>query len=222
MSAEKSNFDTLLATLNGVADEASTLAKSAVAAEADDKKVVAAAADAGIKPPVIAAAGGADAGAGDGDGDEDEDEGAEFGKSLGSDADGNPLVDATDLVKSLIARQDGTEGVLAKALETFTGTLKSQNDLIKSLSARVETLSGQGRGRKAVLAISEKPVIGDLAKSGAAEDEGKITPAELMAKSNAAYEAKKISGVELNTIDACLRHREPIPAALLQKVALAS
>ena len=205
---QEGSFDELLKSLQAVAEGADTLAKAAPAAAEgeDDKMVAAAAADAGVDTP----------------NPEDEDgEGEEFGKSLGAAADGAEMVDATELVKSLMARQDSTDGVLAKALASVAGAMSKQNDLIKSLQAEVGKLASAGRGRKTLVTIAEKPGVADvLAKSGAAED-GQITHGELLAKSNAAYAAKKISGTELNTIDACLRNGWPIDAGILQKVALA-
>ncbi len=209
------SFDELLKSLAQVADGADTLAKAAAAAPADgedDKTVATAAADSGVGAPD-----------GNPEDEEENEDGEEFGKSLGSDDDGSEMVDATDLVKSLMARQDSTDGVLAKAMTSMVGALSKQNNLIKSLQAEVGKLAGQGRGRKTLVTISEKPGIADvLAKSGSeSAEDGKITPGELLAKSNAAHAAKKISGVELNTIDVCLRNNWPIEPSILQKVALA-
>lgn len=207
------SFDELLKSLAQVADGADTLAKAAAAAPAegeDDKTVAAAAADSGVGAP-----------AGNPEDDEEEEGGEEFGKSLGADASGAEMIDATDLVKSLMARQDSTDGVLAKAMTSMVGALSKQNDLIKSLQAEVGKLAGQGRGRKTLVTISERPGIADVLAKSESADDGKITPADLMAKSNAAHAAKKISGVELNTIDVCLRNNWPIDAGILQKVALA-
>jgi hypothetical protein len=203
-----SSFDELLKSLAQVEEGAGTLAKAAPAAEDDDEMVAAAAAESGVDA--------------DGGNPEDDDEGGEeFGKSLGSADDGSEMVDATELVKSLMARQESTDGVLAKAMTSMVGALSKQNDMIKSLQAEVGKLASQGRGRKTLVTISEKPGIADtLAKSEGADD-GKITTGELLAKSHAAHAAKKISGVELNTIDVCLRNNWPIDAGILQKVALA-
>lgn len=210
MSVENkdSSFDELLKSLQQVAEGAETLAKSAPAAE-DDKTVAAAAADSGM-----------DAADGNPEDDEDED-GEEFGKSLGDDASGAEMIDATELVKSILARQDSTEGVLAKAMTSMVGALSKQNDLIKSLQAEVGKLAASGRGRKTLVTIAEKPVVADVLAKSEAADDGKITAGELLTKSHAAHAAKKISGVELNTIDVCLRNNWPIEPSILQKVALA-
>jgi hypothetical protein len=91
--------------------------------------------------------------------------------------------------------------------------------LIKSLSAQVQALSSQGRGRKAMLSVVEKPVVGDtMAKSQA--DAG-ISPEQFFAKANAAFDAGKISGKELNVVSVSLRGNHPIEPGLIQKIALA-
>lgn len=207
------SFDELLKALNGVADEAATLAKAQPAEKpADDKVVAAAATDAGVDV--------AGAGAGEGTNPEDEDdEGEDFGKSLGTNEAGESLVDATELVKSLMERQDNTDGLLTKALTAMTGALGKQNELIKSLQGQVAAMGTQGRGRRTLLTVAEKPDLGEMRKSQEGAGDGQITPKDLLAKSNAAYEAKKISGAELNTVDVCLRQGWSIDAGLLTRIA---
>ena len=136
-----------------------------------------------------------------------------------TDSEGNEqeAVDATELIKSLMAKQDNTESVLAKALTAVTSTVNKQTELIKSLNARIDVLSGQGRGRKTMLTVAEKPNVGDtnlLAKS-----EAGITPADLMAKANMAFDSGKISGRDLNLLSVSLRGGHPIDPGLLTKVA---
>jgi hypothetical protein len=89
------------------------------------------------------------------------------------------------------------------------------------MHAQLQSLGTQGRGRKAVFAVVDKPAAGgeDLAKSAAAE--GGLTPQAFLAKSHAAFDAKKLTGLELSTIDVCVRSNTPIDPALIQKVALA-
>lgn len=175
------------------------------------------------------------AGEGGGDGEDGDDEGddegegdgadAPMGKSMTlTDAEGNAVeaIDGTELVKSLMDElgslkgQVGTnETTMAKALESTLGVVKSQGALIKSLIARVDALSGQGRGRKTVLAVTEKVATGALAKSQ--NDEG-MTPKEFLVKSEAAFNAQKISGLEFTTIDVSLRSNVAIDPALVSKV----
>ena len=152
---------------------------------------------------------------------EAEDEGdagdAEFGKSfefVDENGQKHEAVDATELVKSLLDRQQATEGALAKAMETMVGALQKQGELIKSLTAKVEQVSTQGRGRKSLVSVTEKPDAGTLTKS---EQPG-ITSDDFFAKANAAFDAGKLSGKELTTIDVCRRGGYQIDPALISKV----
>lgn len=196
-------FEELLKSLSDAADEVDTLAKAdAPAADAlgadgeDDDEVPADGDDAAV---AAAAADGEDGVMAKG---------------------GDDMVDATELLKSMLARQDDTDGVLAKALVSFTHVVSKQNALIKSLQSEVRALASQGRGRKTMLNVAEKPGVSDvMAKSQAADNAGSITPADLLAKSNAAYAAGAISGAQLNTVDVCLRNNWPIDAGLLTKIA---
>ena len=206
------NFEALLKELGEVAADADTLAKAIPAAA----------------PPAMAAAG---VNPEDDEDDEDGDDAAieaaadgdkpTFGKSFEFVDDAgakHEAVDATDLVKSLIARVDSVDEVLAKALTSMAGSLKAQGELIKSLSGQVQSLSGQGRGRKAVLSVVEKPAIGEMTKS---QPDAGVTPEQFFAKANAAFDAGKISGKDLNVVSVCLRGNHPIDPALVQKIALA-
>lgn len=212
------NFEALLQELGAVAAETDTLAKAVAAApevnpedDEDDAAIAAAAA--------AAEAGGAAPAADAAPGDDGK---PAFGKSFAfTDESGatHEAVDATDLVKSLIGRLDTSDDVLAKALTSMAGSMKAQGDMIKSLSAQVAQLSSQGRGRKAMLTINEKPVVGDtLAKANA---EPGVTPEQFFAKANAAFDAGKISGKELNVVSVSLRGNHPIEPGLIQKIALA-
>jgi hypothetical protein len=209
------NFEALLQELSAVDAEADTLAKAMAQpqprppAEDDDDEV-----EDGDDASIAAAAAEAVA---PGDGEK-----PDFGKSFAFTDDSgatHEAVDATDLVKSLMARQEQSDEVLAKALDAFNNVVRKQGAMIKSLSAQVSQLSSQGRGRKAMLTVSEKPAIGDtMAKANA---EGGITAEQFFAKANAAFDAGKISGKELNVVSVSLRGNHPIDPALIQKVALA-
>jgi len=198
------NFNELLKSLQDVAADTDEMAaKPSEAAEADE-------AEEGEDDATIKAAA-AEEGKG------------ELGKSFsfkGEDGAEHEAIDATDLVKSLMERQESSDGVLAKALETFTGVVQKQGEMIKSLSAKVSELSSQGRGRKTMLTVSEKPNVGDmLAKSSAAEPQ--ITKEQFFTKANTAFDQGKLTGKELNVVSVCLRMGEPIDPALIQKIALA-
>lgn len=201
------DFAELLKSLGEAVDGTDNLVKALPQEDdGDDAAVAAAAAD----------------GAGENPEDEDDEDDAGEGegmmaKSAGAD---EGFVDATDLLKSLMDRQDTTEGTLAKALTSLTTTISKQNDLIKSLQDQVVTLRNEGRGRKSVSAVSDKRAGGDtLAKSMNAE--GTITPADLLAKSDVAFKAGKISGAEFNTVDVCLRNGWSIDPGVLTKIASA-
>ena len=214
-----SKFQELLADLQATTDASATMAKGGEAAnpaQPDDAAVAAAAAEAGVQPP----AGNPEDDDLDADG-EGKDGDETLGKSLGTNADGEDLVDATELVKSLMGRLDTHDDTLTKALTSVAGTLKSQATMIKSLQDQVQALGRTGAGRKTLVAVLPKVGMDELAKGGAADDgaAGQITPSELMAKSNAAYAAGKISGQEFNTVDVCLRNRMNIDPGLLVKIA---
>ena len=204
------NFEELLKALKETEDDTdATLAKAQTQAAAedeleDDPDLEAAAGDeAGDDAAIEAAAGG----------------GAEFGKSfefVDEKGEKHEAVDATDLVKSLLERVDRTDDVLAKALTAMNGVVAKQGELIKSLTEQVKSLSSQGRGRKAVLSVVEKPDAGIMAKSQG-EGDG-ITHEQFFAKANAAFDAEKISGKDLNIISVCLRSNHPIEPTLIQKV----
>lgn len=159
---------------------------------------------------------------GDGDGDVKGKGKPMMAKSFSfTDDNGNKqeAVDATDLIKSLMAKQDSAESVLAKALTSITSTVNKQNDLIKSLNARIDSLSRQGSGRKTMVSVLEKPSVGDSAGTLAKSEGAGITPADLMAKANTAFDAGKITGRDLNVVSVCIRGGHAIEPGLLTKIA---
>lgn len=142
--------------------------------------------------------------------------------------------DGTELVKALIARQGDTEATLQKAVTIMMDVVGKQNTMIKSLGEQLTALRGEGRGRKATIIIHDKGGSAAGASAGAGAggqgqgdgsmakgDEGAITADEFMLKAQTAYEQKLITGVNLTTIDVCLRGGQPIPAELISKVAKA-
>lgn len=214
------SFDKLMAELNSLATDQETMRKALPAGDGeDDQNIQAAAAEGGDMDDED------DEGV-DGHKEPDGDEGQPLGKSLGTvtleGGEQVEAIDGTELVKSLMEqveqfgqKQTTSESQMAKALESCVTLMKGQGDLIKSLQNKVSQLSGEGRGRKTVLNVSEKPAAGtQLAKS---EPQG-LTGTEFMAKSHAAFDAKKITGVELTTVDVCLRSGTPIDPSIIQKV----
>lgn len=127
-------------------------------------------------------------------------------------------VDATDLLKSLhddLAGLRASRTSEAQAVETgLKGLLtlvKGQGALLKSLQAQVAKLADSGRGRKSLTGGEA-----DLAKAQAATPE--LPGPLLLAKAHTAFEAKRISGKELSTLDVLLRHGETPDADLVRRI----
>ena len=177
---------------------------------ADDKKIEAAAEDGQEhKEPD----GDEGEGGGEGDGDGDEAMGKSFSLTL---EDGTEIdaIDGTLLVKSLIARVEGNEVSMVKALGQTLDVVKNQGAMIKSLQDEVKKLAGSGKGRKAVVTIAEKPGPTDLAKS----DSDGINPSDFLAKSLTAQAAGRITGLDVAKIESRINSKLPIPADLINRV----
>lgn len=201
-------------------EELETLQKSMDQGDSDDEKIAAAAAagdededDEHDEPD-------GDEGMG-GEGDNDGDEGP-MAKSFSFQLDTGEVVEAidgTELVKSLqgevaLLKSEREAAITQtdKVFQAVLGQLKSQGQLIKSLSAQVEKLSTEGRGRKSIAAPNAA-----MAKSMGA-DAGGLTPDRLLAKANAAFDAGRISGKELTVIDVSLRHGAALDDGLMARV----
>lgn len=207
-------------------DELDLMAKAQNDAADGDDKIKAAAADGGDPAAADTAAGAAAADdgdpadaaaaapAGDGDGDGDEPMGKSFSFKL---EDGTEVeaVDGTDLVKALMARVETNENNMTKALTSAVGLIKSQGDLIKSLQEQVGKLSTEGRGRKAVVSVAERPTV--LKKSDA--EEPGITPTEFLAKCLQAQAAGKITGNDVARAEAYLNRGQQVPTDIVARVA---
>lgn len=202
-----SQFEELLAELHAEQENQSALAKAIPAAEdGEDDAAIQAAAEEGAEA--------------DEENPEDleeelEDDGAPLVKSMTIDGEEVQVVDADAMIKSLTdltGRVEQNESVLAKALESTLGTVKSMGEMIKSMSARIDKLSSQGAGRKTVLTVHEPSST--LAKSD--QPEG-LELKDVLAKAQAAFDAKKISGLELTTIDVALRQGQLPDQGLLTK-----
>lgn len=123
--------------------------------------------------------------------------------------------DGAELVKALTARLDKTEASMKGALETAVSLIKKQGDMIKSLSERVAKLGGEGRGRKAVVSVVERPNPGStLSKS----DPASMTGEEFLAKALDAQKAGRITSLDVATAEACLNRGQPVPASIIQRV----
>ena len=155
-------------------------------------------------------------GEGEGDGDDEETMGKSFALKLD---DGTELeaIDGTELVKSLMARVESNEGTVMKALGTAVELIGKQGDMIKSLQDEVKKLAGEGRGRKAVVSVSEKPVAGaTMAKSqGAAEG---LSANEFMAKALAAQASGRLTGLDVARAESALNKGLPVPQDVVNRV----
>lgn len=211
-----SQFDELLAQLNAAQEEQSTLAKALPAEGGKDDKTI-----------QTAAAEGAE---GKNPEDEEEDPEAEvddkgengkpLAKSMNVDGQEVEVVDAGELIKSLqdlTARADETEGVLAKGLSAALGMIKGQTDMIKSMQGQINKLAGQGTGRKTALFVHDKPAVGEQPMAKSQGTEQQFTRADVMAKANAAFDARKITGHELTSIDVAMRQGIMPEQAILAK-----
>ena len=204
-----SDFDKLLSELGGIqTDLEQTMAKALPADDGTDEKNILSAAEDGGRD------GDADDKGGKPDGDED-DEG-EMTKSFEVVLDTGEKVqafDGTEMIKSLQARLEKSDGNMTAALTQVAGVLKGQNDLIKSLQLQVAALGNEGRGRKTVLNIAEKPTT--LAKSQAPEG---VTPDVFFSKALAAQKEGRISGSDVALAETMLNRGQSIPEALIQRV----
>lgn len=209
------SFDKLMAELAQATTDQETLSKALPADDGKDDDKIQAAADDGANAD-------ADDKSGDGGSAKDKDD-KPMAKSFEvTMPDGTKVQaeDGTELVKSLTARLDKSEGEMVKALHGVLSLvkgqaemIKSQGDLINSLNERLGKVAGEGRGRKAVVTVTEKKDAAEpLAKSGA------MNADEFMAKANSAFGSGKITGKELTVIDVSLRQGAAIDGALIQKV----
>lgn len=215
-------FQELLAELNTAGESQEALAKS-MAAAPDDKQVAAAAAEAGALTPeeqeAAEAAAAAKEGAGkEGAGKEGGEGATPFTKSM-KDENGDDLevIDPEAFMKSV---QETMGEQLAQVAGPLLALVKKQGDMLKSMHEQMTALGGQGRGRKAVIAAVDRPAAG-AGGNGGGEDLTKsqgMNVDEFFAKANSAFEAKRITGQELTTIDVSRRMGQPIDHALIRKV----
>jgi hypothetical protein len=197
-----SDFDKLLAELSQEAENQETLAKSLAAPAADDAKIAAAAADGADKTNP-----------------EDEEDLTKSldGVNAAAAAAGVAVIDGEEFAKSIDSlggRMSAAEDVLAKAMDSALGMIRIQGDMIKSLNDKVTALSGEGRGRKTVVTVTDRHTAGEpLVKSTPA-----YTVGEVLAKANTAFDAKKITGLELTTLDVALRNGTPPSESVLARI----
>lgn len=210
-------FDKLLDDLGALAADQETMAKSYTPDDdaADDKNIADAADDKGdgdLDDDGTVDENGKPV---EGEGDDDE---KPMGKSFELELENGEKVnaiDATDLLKSMMGRQDTQETALTKALEITLGTIKTQGDMLKSLQDQVTKLSNAGRGRKTAVTMHEKAAPTSMAKSH--EPEG-VSPNEFMAKALVLQEQGKLSGLDVSRAEAYINRGEEIPMDIRSKV----
>lgn len=166
--------------------------------------------------------------------DETEDDGKPFGKSFGVTlADGTEVeaYDATEILKSFDARigSQVTELDLLKAeiaalkardipsadaiKAEVEKVLVAQNDLIKSMQAQIAALGAEGRGRKSLLNVHEKP-------AAAGTEARPETPSSeaLMTKALIAQKQGRITGQDVARLDAYLGRGLQAPPEILARL----
>ena len=87
----------------------------------------------------------------------------------------------------------------------------------KSLQDEVKKLAGEGRGRKTVVSVSEKPVAGaTVAKSQGAADG--LSANEFMAKALAAQASGRLTGLDVARAESALNKGLPVPQDVVNRV----
>lgn len=170
----------------------------------------------------------------DDDDEDDEDDGKPFGKSFGVTLDDGTEVeayDATEILKSFDARigSQVTELDLLKAevaalkardipsadaiKADLEKVLAAQNTMLKSLQEQITALGAEGRGRKSVLNVHEKPAAaGTEARPETPSDEA------LMTKALIAQKQGRITGQDVARLDAYLGRGLQAPPEILARL----
>lgn len=215
------SFEKLMSELTQLQTDQESLAKALPADDGkDEAKIQAAAAEGGLGD------GDADDMGGAPDGDADDAsvaKGKPMAKSFQLTLEDGTTVDAqdgTEMVKALQDQITATETTMAKALGQAVDLIKGQGEMIKSLSERIAKLSGEGRGRKAVLSVVERPSpdasTATMAKSHA-QPSG-VTPDAFFAKALVAQREGRISGSDIALAETMLNRGQQIPAEIVQRV----
>lgn len=201
----KGSFDALLEEISGDLSKALPVDGDTAADDAKIDEAAGAAAD-GADPE--------DAGKKDGD---DPEVVAKSFKITLEDGSEIEAVDGAELIKSLVGRIEKNESAVLKVLGEATKVITSQSSLIKSLRADVVALGDQGKGRRAMLSIAEKPApkAEDLQKSSASEG---MSGEEFMAKALTAQAAGRINGAQIAIAEAYINNHKAPPADIVQAV----
>lgn len=142
---------------------------------------------------------------------------------VGEDGSKQKAYDGLQVLKAMSVRMQATEGDIASALGAAASTMQgmrkqltAQDELVKSLQEQVSVISDQGKGRKAVLSVLDKPGGTEtaLAKSES------LTGQEIMSKAMSAQKSGAITGVEVARLDSYLGRGITPPGDLLAKIGL--
>ncbi len=140
-----------------------------------------------------------------------------MGKSYSFQLDSGETIDAvdgTELVKSLMTKIDGQEASMTKAMAVTLDLIKSQGEQISALKTEVTRLGSEGRGRKTVVSVAEKPAAGTMQKS---EPVG-LSGEEFMTKALAAQAAGRITALEVSIAEGSLLKGLPVRGDIINKV----
>lgn len=196
-----------------LAAELDTLAKALPADNGEDDEQIQAAAAEGSGMSGDGEPDGDEGKGGKGDGDGDEKPMAKSFEVTLPGGEKAQAVDAGDLIKSLQDQITSMEGGMLKSMNAAMSVIKQQGEMLKSLHEKVQKIGNQGAGRKATVSVAEKPVT-TMAKS---EPTG-MDATEFLAKSEGAFNAGRITGLELSTIETFINRGKQPPADLIARV----
>lgn len=207
------DFEKLMTELGQLSTEQVELTKALPADDGKDEAKIQAA----------AGEGGLDGAEGDKPDGEDEGEGDKpMAKSFTLTLEDGTKVEAQDgaeLVKALSDRLTVVENdkeQMAKALTTAVDVIKGYSPLFKSMQDQIAKLSGEGRGRKAVVSVVEKPAPG--ANTMAKSEQSGLSHDQFFAKAQAAQKEGRISGLDIAMAESCLNRGEAIPPSIVARV----
>ncbi|EBJ6658283.1 hypothetical protein D0Q53_20420 [Salmonella enterica] len=204
-----SDFEQLMATLNAIDSEQPEEMAKALPAEAGDEKKNDNPSAKG-KPETEAES---DYEKKEEDEDEEGEEEGEMEKcsmtKSFTNADGEEVIDATEILESLQKSYAAHDDVLAKAMPKMvelltaqSAQIKEQGALIKSLQDSVTALGARGTGRKSTVTVMAKSQVSTEAK----EEQPQVTKETLMAKAMNLFSEQKLSSLQVNKLDVALRN----------------
>ena len=113
-----------------------------------------------------------------------------------------------------MSKIDDQEVSVKKIIGTTLDLIKSQGEQISALKTEITKLGSEGRGRKTVVSIAEKPTTGTMEKSEPAGLSGE----EFMTKALAAQVAGRLTALDVSIAEASLLKGLPIRADIVNKV----